>query len=89
MDRSTQVKLTRLRIGHTLVTHAHLMTMPRTGPAECSNCNVELTVKHMLQDCPHVMAERTRTIGRNTIKDILGPQTRIASLMKYLKSIKI
>lgn len=89
LDRKTQVKLTRLRIGHTLVTHSHLMTLPRTDAAKCSRCDVTLTIQHIIQDCPHVNAQRMQTIGPNHTKDILGEEVRIASLMKYLRSVQI
>ena len=89
IDRRTQINITRLRIGHTLVTHGHLMNLPRTDPASCSNCNIELTVNHIIQDCPYVRAQRMSTIGPHPINEILGPKVRIISLMKYLKSVQV
>ena len=40
----------RLRLGHTIATHQHL----RRGepPPICSHCNTNLTVMHILSDCP-------------------------------------
>ena len=89
MDRKTEVMLARLRIGHTLITHGHLMTLPREEPPKCNKCDVQLTVCHMIQDCPHVNRQRIQTIGRNPISEVLGSNVKIASLTKYLKSIQI
>ncbi|GFU88379.1 RNase H domain-containing protein [Trichonephila clavipes] len=48
--RRTDVKLTRLRIGHTRFTHRHLL-FGEHAP-ECPSCNVSYTVHHILIDCP-------------------------------------
>ena len=48
--RSWSVKLTRLRIGHTRITHGYLMT--QDPQPYCPDCIVPLTVKHFLLECP-------------------------------------
>ncbi|GFT94128.1 putative RNA-directed DNA polymerase from transposon X-element [Trichonephila clavipes] len=48
--RRTDVKLTRLRIGHTRFTHRHLLFGERAP--ECPSCHVSYTVRHILIDCP-------------------------------------
>ncbi|GFV49499.1 uncharacterized protein TNCV_3736371 [Trichonephila clavipes] len=48
--RRTDVKLTRLRIGHTRFTHRHLL-FGECAP-ECPSCHVSYTVHHILIDCP-------------------------------------
>ena len=48
--RSWSVKLTRLRIGHTRLTHGYLMN--QDPPPYCLDCIVPLTVKHILLECP-------------------------------------
>ncbi|GFX38947.1 putative RNA-directed DNA polymerase from transposon X-element [Trichonephila clavipes] len=48
--RRTDVKLTRLRIGHTRLTHRHLL-FGEHAP-ECPSCDVSYTVHHILIDCP-------------------------------------
>ncbi|GFW98585.1 probable RNA-directed DNA polymerase from transposon X-element [Trichonephila clavipes] len=47
--RRTDVKLTRLRIGHTRFTHRHLLFGERAP--ECPSCHVSYTVHHILIDC--------------------------------------
>lgn len=49
LNRKNEVRLTRLRIGHTAFTHKHLFDngdIPR-----CNPCNCNLTVKHILVEC--------------------------------------
>ncbi|GFV64272.1 RNase H domain-containing protein [Trichonephila clavipes] len=48
--RRTDVKLTRLRIGHTRFTHRHLL-FGEHAP-DSPSCNVSYTVHHILIDCP-------------------------------------
>ena len=89
IDRETQVKLTRLRIGHTLLTHGHLMIQPKEDPTKCSKCNIELTINHIIQDCPHVRPQRMQSIGHSPIKEVLGPKVRVSSVMKFLRSVQV
>ena len=49
--------LTRLRIGHSLLTHGHLMD-GRGIPCYCDNCLVPMTVNHFLVECPDYQQER-------------------------------
>ncbi|GFV86019.1 RNase H domain-containing protein [Trichonephila clavipes] len=51
--RRTDVKLTRLRIGHTRFTHRHLLFGERAP--ECPSCHVSYTVHHILIDCPFLI----------------------------------
>ena len=48
-SRKDDVKLTRLRIGHTRLTHKHFL-LNEDSP-ECIPCNCPLTVKHILLEC--------------------------------------
>jgi len=41
----------RLRIGHTNLTHFYLMEIG-TNPPMCNRCNMHITVKHILVECP-------------------------------------
>ncbi|XP_055633404.1 uncharacterized protein LOC129773783 [Toxorhynchites rutilus septentrionalis] len=57
-QRSFQVCLTRLRIGHTKLTHRFLVE--KTEPPICNTCNVRLTVEHFLLVCPRYNLMRTK-----------------------------
>ena len=49
LTRSAEVKLTRLRIGHTALTQRYLLE--RGTVPLCRWCDRELTVKHILLEC--------------------------------------
>ena len=54
--RRKETLLSRLRIGHTKLTHDFLFNdLP---PPSCNQCNVRITVQHFLLDCPIFRLER-------------------------------
>ena len=63
--------LTRLRIGHTRLTHGYLMTggTPRPSPPECEECGdgSSLTVKHILTECVAYRTARLAAFRRNDL----------------------
>ena len=94
--RRIEVILTRLRIGHTLITHRHLME-GRPAPY-CEDCLVPLTVEHFLVECPTYIDERRRIfnlrVGESVdVKQFLAPpynnKFTIKNLIKYLRTIDI
>lgn len=58
-ERRLEVALCRLRIGHTRLTHGYLME--RTPPPMCDHCHVQITVQHIISDCPKFNAARRET----------------------------
>ncbi|GBL78399.1 hypothetical protein AVEN_42911-1 [Araneus ventricosus] len=56
--REVDVKLTRLRIGHTHFTHRHLIFGERIPI--CSTCRVGFTVRHILVECPGFNSHRVQ-----------------------------
>ena len=56
-----QVRVNRLRIGHTFITHSYLMNKElESPPPDCPLCREEtLTVKHIFVECP-VLARAER-----------------------------
>ena len=48
-NRKEDIILTRLRIGHTRLTHKHYLG--NEDPPECIPCNTQLTIKHILIEC--------------------------------------
>ena len=92
-DRRWERTLTRLRIGHSRLTHEHLMTA--TAPPTCENCGeeVQVTIKHILIECPQYRTKRLRAFGSAnlTLKHILnnGDTSVGGSLYKFLQNINI
>ncbi|GFU72589.1 RNase H domain-containing protein [Trichonephila clavipes] len=70
--RRTDVKLTRLRIGHTRFTHRHLL-LSEDAP-ECPSCKVSYTVRHILIDFPVFNNSRITFFNSShlTLPDMLG-----------------
>jgi ribonuclease HI len=56
--RKQEVILSRLRIGHTRLTHGYLMS--REEPPMCTQCNTVLTINHIISECPLVEQIRRR-----------------------------
>jgi len=49
LPRRDEIIIHRLRIGHTYLTHGHLLR--GETPPRCLACQVDLTVKHVLLHC--------------------------------------
>ena len=86
-NRRHERSLTRLRIGHTKLTHGHLMrgdVAPR-----CNRCNVTLTVEHVLAKCRRFETERRLYLlyGKNIAK-ILNDNVD-DNVFEYLKEINL
>ncbi|XP_055590678.1 uncharacterized protein LOC129742761 [Uranotaenia lowii] len=63
--------LTRLRIGHTRLTHLHLIT--RDDPPTCPSCNVQITIKHILTNCSLYHTHRSSCSLSTSLRQILAP----------------
>ncbi|XP_074038524.1 uncharacterized protein [Leptinotarsa decemlineata] len=55
-NRFHQVIITRLRLGHTRLTHEYLLR--KEPPPKCFTCEVLVIVKHVLEECPLFTVER-------------------------------
>ena len=94
--RRWETALARLRIGHTRLTHGHLMS--KDPPPQCPHCQSRLTVVHILLSCPRYTTLRTNTfpfltqLGHPpTIKDVLSESGHfsVSRLMRFLTSFGI
>ena len=65
-DRKKSTTLTRLRIGHTRLTHGYLMCNPHDPVPMCDTCNVQVTIKHILMMCPKYKAQRDLLFRRSS-----------------------
>ena len=91
LDRRSSIVLTRLRIGHSYLTHKFLMTSgaERQAPL-CSTCNVNITIKHLLKDCPSYRHQRFLCgLGSLSLTDMLGEEGHYERVFKFLKAINV
>ena len=94
-NRKYSIIITRLRIGHTRLTHQYLME-GREQPY-CDDCLVPQTVKHFLAECPSHSDSRElfypRTHGMSveeTLREMLAQQSsghfesgRLVNFLRY------
>ena len=88
--RIEEIKFTRLRLGHTKLTHKfRLLAEPQPL---CNLCNCYLSVKHFLIECPKYDTERTRFLGPNVLNlsDILERENfmKINKILDFIKHSK-
>ena len=84
--RKDQVVITRCRIGHTRITHSHLLKRERRPI--CNTCNRPLTVKHLLSECPLFETSRQNLLNVPSFLEIFKSVSP-AKIVSYLKEINI
>ncbi|GBO36383.1 hypothetical protein AVEN_27116-1 [Araneus ventricosus] len=84
--RVADVKLTRLRIGHTRFTHEHLLFGERAP--ECQTCHTNFTVAHILTECPTFNSYRVTYFNTSSpnMKELLGEFPH-PHLFDFLKAV--
>ena len=93
-NRMWELKLCRLRIGHTVCTHEWILK--QYDQPHCTECAVPLTVYHIITECREFRIERRRIFGREILnirnfKDILGDNTSTCfngDIYKFLNEIQ-
>ena len=95
-NRRWETALARLRLGHTGITHGHLMC--RDPPPVCPGCCSPLTITHLFLDCPDTLNHRRAafpfmsTLRRPPVlTDFLGdsPTFSISCIMSFLNSLRL
>lgn len=84
-SRKHQCIITRLRIGHTNLTHRHILARDETKI--CEACNVPITVAHILCEC--TQADRGQIDLPSTLKECLNDKNTIPTVIQLLKRMKI
>nr|CAH7763726.1 unnamed protein product [Callosobruchus chinensis] len=85
MTRREQSVCTRLRIGHTRLTSSYLFT--REEPPVCFICDLQLTVQHIIAECPAYEAERwLYQISDDLIETLNTSPRRTKALLLWLQS---
>ena len=80
--RREEVILARLRIGHTHITHSHLLK-GEDAPV-CPTCKVHLTIKHILLNCNNLKHIRTKYYQARNLRDIFK-NTHPENIFNFLK----
>ena len=84
--RKDQSVYTRLKLGHTILTHQYLVK--REDPPECIPCDTELTVKHILLECVDFALSRKDFFNATTMK-ALFESTDPQRVLDFLKQISL
>ena len=89
--RRDSIVLTRLRIGHTYLTHSFLMASGEERQVPfCDTCQATLTARHILIECIRYDTERRAfSLSGKSMVDLLGDECDIPRLMAFLKHIRL
>ncbi|XP_073988367.1 uncharacterized protein [Rhodnius prolixus] len=88
LPRRESVIITRLRIGHTRVTHGHLLIGARRP--RCSWCNERLTVAHVLEECQTLRQHRAQAGLPDDLRAVLEiGSSHKKRLFAFLKKIQL
>ena len=63
--RLEEIKFTRLRLGHTKLTHGFIFT--EEPQPVCTVCECNVSIKHILVECPKYELERIRFFGHHEV----------------------
>lgn len=86
--RHEDTVITRLRIGHTRLTHTYLMT--RDDPPMCETCQEQVTVNHILTKCAKYSSERRTNMLGATMKEVMKEDVESArKVIKFMKDINL
>lgn len=85
-NRRESVIVTRLRIGHSLLTHGFLLC--GEDPPLCTRCAVQLSVQHILISCPQHEGVRRRYRLHGNLADVLRDDPEgICNVLSFLTEI--
>ncbi|XP_053989675.1 uncharacterized protein LOC128882131 [Hylaeus volcanicus] len=84
LNRKDQVKLTRLRIGHTSWSHSYLIT--KTEPNNCDTCRTQNSIEHILVTCLKYNTIKTQFELPNSLS-VLREENSGKQTLSFLKDI--
>jgi ribonuclease HI len=85
-SRREEVVLARLRIGHTHLTHSHLLK--GEPPPRCGLCAELLTIKHILMECNQLVPIRSRFYNAHSMKHLFESVDPIA-ILNFVKALNM
>ena len=83
LSRRQEIILTRLRIGHSRITHTHIIT--DLFPPSCPYCNIDFFPVDHFFTCPHLKLLRIiHQVPHDRIKALADDESAIDNTLKYL-----
>ena len=86
LSRREEMVLARLRIGHTRITHSHLLK--REDQPKCIGCDTPITVKHFLLECTDFATERISYFQANNLKELFK-DVPIGKILSFLRQVNL
>ena len=86
VTRHEEVVITRLRIGHTRLTHSYLLN--REAAPECVPCFADLTVAHLILHCVDVAPIRDKYFKVTTMKDLFD-KVPVTTIFNFLREVNL
>lgn len=81
----------RLRLGHTLLTHGHLIT--RSSPPVCHHCNSNqiLSTHHLIYECNTIKDKIRSLFSNSNLPDLISfpSETNVKKVYSLLSSLKL
>ena len=84
-NRRDQIILNRLRIGHTRISHQHLIT--KENSQTCEKCNTYINVDHILLHCPAYHNERCKYKLSTQLSELLNNEKNCRNVLKFIQAI--
>jgi hypothetical protein len=83
LNRRQNIAITRIRIGHTFLTHSFLIS--KDQPPICNTCQTRITISHIFKECP--IHEPTRTLLNLplNIKEALNEEHTLKTIQFIIK----
>lgn len=90
LARQDQISITRLRIGHSKITHSHIITKnKKNNPEICKACLSRITLNHLMLECPlYDQQRRLKNIQEDWINGLNSPEY-VSRIVQYLKSTNL
>ena len=84
--RREEVVIARIRIGHTYITHSHILK--GEDPPECVSCNEPFTVEHFMTECSDLQPTRVKYYNVHDMKELFDT-IKITSILDFLKEVNL
>lgn len=86
LNRHDSVKINRLRIGHTRLTHSYLLL--GGDQPECDYCKCLLTVQHILIDCVALTNVRSKYFTASSLRELFD-NVAARSIIDFIKETNL